>query len=92
MYAEPLPDPLNSSNGSSAQDSRLEILEYFRRHPAAGDSLEGILDWWLPQQRYETARTAIQRALDDLVEQGLVEEVKCGERKLYRLARKGGGS
>lgn len=67
---------------------RQEIVEYFLRHPAAADSLDGIVDWWLPRQRYETARTAIQKALDDLVREGLVDEVTRGHIRLYRLSRR----
>ncbi len=68
-------------------DPRWEIVEYFRCHPAAADSLDGIVDWWLPQQRYETARAAIQQALDDLVRQGVVDEFVRGETRLYRLSK-----
>jgi hypothetical protein len=50
-----------------------EVLEYLHRHPAAIDTLDGIVNWWLPRQRYETARARIQQALDRLVAQGLVE-------------------
>lgn len=71
----------------AVHDPRLEIVEYFRRHPAAGDSLDGIVDWWLPQQRYETARAAIQKALDDLVQSGVVDEIVRGETRLYRLSQ-----
>jgi DNA-binding transcriptional ArsR family regulator len=68
-------------------DPRQEIVEYFRLHPAAADSLEGIVDWWLPLQRYETARAAIQQALDDLVREGIVDEVVRGKTRFYRLSR-----
>jgi len=56
-------------------------------HPTAADSLDGILDWWLPRQRYETARLAIQHALDDLVRLGVVDEFVRGKTRLYRLSR-----
>jgi hypothetical protein len=49
-----------------------EILEYLRDHPRAGDTLEGIVEWWLPRQRYEHSVLRIQRALDDLVATGRV--------------------
>ena len=68
-------------------DPRLEIVGYLCRHPAAADSLDGIVDWWLPQQRYETARAAIQEALDDLLQRGVVDEFVRGETRLYRLSR-----
>jgi len=31
-----------------------EILEYLRKHPEASDTLEGIAEWWLLNQRIPT--------------------------------------
>jgi Fe2+ or Zn2+ uptake regulation protein len=50
-----------------------EVLTYLHEHLNAADTLEGIIDWWLPRLRYEQSRAQIQKALDELVEQGLVE-------------------
>ena len=67
-------------------DPRLEILDYLRNHPSAADTLEGIVEWWLPRQRHETATKAIQQALDDLVKSGLVDELASDiAPRLYRL-------
>lgn len=84
------PSRIDSSPATAGDspDPRQEIVDYFRLHPAAADSLEGIVNWWLPQQRYETAKAIIQQALDDLVKQGVVEEVASGDASLYRLSRK----
>jgi hypothetical protein len=46
------------------------VLGYLLRHPAAADTLDGIVDWWLPQQRYETAHCSIERSLRELVLDG----------------------
>lgn len=51
-----------------------EILSYLRAHPQAFDTVEGIVEWWLPRQRYEEAVDRVQQALDELVAQGLVEK------------------
>lgn len=72
-------------------DPRTEIVSYLLAHQNAADSLDGIVDWWLPSQRYETARDVIQNALDDLVRQGVVEEILLGNGTcLYRLANRVG--
>jgi hypothetical protein len=69
------------------QDLRLEILEYLRAHPFAADTLEGIGQWWLPLQHYEIPKDIIQKALDDLISQGLVDYVDTGDgRRIFRLA------
>ena len=67
-------------------DPRQEIVEYLHAHPAAADTVEGIVNWWLPLQRYENAKTAIQKALHELVQEGRVDEVTIGnDIRLYRL-------
>ena len=53
-------------------DVAAELLAYLSRHPNAADTLEGIMNWWLPRQRYETERPRIESTLDQLVAQGLV--------------------
>lgn len=78
------------SERCTSVDPRCEIVEYLGTHPSAADSLEGIVDWWLPRQRFETAKGAIQNALDNLESQGVVELVTMSDGvRLYRLASKG---
>jgi hypothetical protein len=88
MDANHAADPGTQSTCEGARiDPRTEIVAYLHAHPSAADSLEGIVDWWLPRQRYETARNAIQKALDDLIAQGIVEELESNRgARLYRLA------
>jgi hypothetical protein len=43
------------------------VLEYLRRHPQATDSVAGIVEWWLPRQRYETALERISSILERMV-------------------------
>lgn len=50
-----------------------EILTYLREHSEAADTFEGIIEWWLPRQRFEQGKAQIQKALDDLLAQGLVK-------------------
>jgi hypothetical protein len=72
-------------------DPRQEIVDYLRAHPAAADTVEGIVTWWLPLQRYENSKAAIQKALHDLVREGQVDEVTIGNGVwLYRLPGKSG--
>lgn len=52
-----------------------EILRYLRAHPQAADTVDGIVMWWLPRQRYEEAVDRVQYALDDLVTRGLVDRI-----------------
>ncbi len=66
------------------------ILAYLAEHPQAMDSVEGIAHWWIMRQQVRVNATTVTRVLQGLTEQGLVEEVGEGERRRYRLKRKGG--
>ena len=48
------------------------ILAYLVDHPKAQDTLEGIVEWWLLEQKitYETAR--VKEALSELVNRGMI--------------------
>jgi Fe2+ or Zn2+ uptake regulation protein len=80
------PPKVQSSNMDARVDPRQEIIEYLRRHPEAADTVDGILDWWMPAQRHENTMMEIQQALREFVERGLIEEVVLGNgNRLYRL-------
>jgi len=49
-----------------------EVWLYLRARPNAAETLEGILNWWLPRQRYETERRRVEQALDELLARGLI--------------------
>ena len=51
---------------------RGEILEYLARHPRAKDTIEGIVEWWLLEQRIVNAMRDVQQVLDQLVAEKLV--------------------
>lgn len=49
-----------------------EILGYLADHPQAQDTVEGIVEWWLLEQRIKKATTQVQAALAHLVAEELV--------------------
>ena len=49
-----------------------EILKYLTDHPYAQDTVEGIVEWWLLEQRIKTATTEVKTAMEQLVAEGLV--------------------
>jgi len=66
-----------------------EILSYLANHPQANDTLEGIVEWWLLQQKIEYQTKVVSEALADLVERGfLVKEVTKDSRVHYRATEK----
>jgi hypothetical protein len=48
------------------------ILDYLRKHPEAQDTLAGIAEWWLPEQRIDTEIAKVKEALAELVARGLI--------------------
>ncbi len=54
-----------------------EILAYLLEHPDAGDTVEGIVQWWLLERKIRNEERLVREALSELVNRGLltVEEV-----------------
>lgn len=76
------------SESRSALRGEIEeaVLAYLRDHPDAADTLDGIVQWWLPQQRYEIERSRIHRALGELVDAGVLRRERLpGGDDLYAL-------
>jgi predicted transcriptional regulator len=51
-----------------------EILTYLVEHPEAQDTVEGIAEWWLLEQRIREQISVIEKALSELVDKGFVLE------------------
>ena len=64
---------------------RQELLEYLREHPHAMDSLEGVVEWWLPRHTIRITVERVARALEALTRDGHIEKVSDGEHVWYRL-------
>lgn len=64
-----------ADRGKNSADVEIEeaVLSFLDRHPQAADTLEGIANWWLPQQRYVTAEARIEAVLRQLVMEGALQ-------------------
>ena len=49
-----------------------EVLAYLADNPDAQDTLEGVVYWWLLEERIKDRTAKVQEALDELVSEGLV--------------------
>lgn len=64
----------NNRGGDAAGDEDAEVgksvLACLDNHPQAANTLQGIVNWWLPRQRCERDCQPIERALGALMTQG----------------------
>jgi hypothetical protein len=60
-----------------------QILAYLVEHPQAQDTLEGITEWWLLEQRIRYAITDVDRALGNLLADDLVVARQCADGRTY---------
>ena len=69
------------------QERRDAILQYLQNHPDAGDTVEGIAQWWLAQQDVGESEVLVEQALNHLVKLGLLKRHVLVEGTiLYELA------
>jgi hypothetical protein len=60
-----------------------EVLAYLVQHPQARDTIEGIAEWWLLEQRIRTAVVEVEAALRDLVGQDFLIMRQCRDGRMY---------
>jgi len=66
-----------------------EILAYLFENPDAQDTLEGIMEWWLLEQKIKRQTAKVKEALAELVAKGLVVERQGKDaRTHYRINRR----
>ena len=66
-----------------------EILAYLSKHPNAEDTLEGIVHWWLLEQRIKRVIAEVKAALASLLTEKLVLSRRGGDGQTrYRLNRR----
>jgi len=60
-----------------------EILAYLVKHPEAQDTLEGITEWWLLEQRIRYVVAEVDGALHHLVADDLLVTRQCADGRTY---------
>jgi hypothetical protein len=77
-----------SVNATKKQEkiSRM-ILNYLRKNPNAGDTLEGITKWWLELERIDASVDDVACLLDDLIQKGIIKLRKTkGGTTFYKIS------
>ena len=65
------PDNLNNNEKAHICN---EILSYLVEHPDARDTIEGIVGWWLLEQKIKHQANVVKEAIEELVDKGLILE------------------
>ncbi|MGI8917690.1 MAG: hypothetical protein ACR2H6_03735 [Pyrinomonadaceae bacterium] len=66
------------------------ILDYLRRNPEAQDTLEGIVQWWLPAQHFTPRVATIKEALQKLIDAEFISEHRGKDAQVsYRITTLG---
>ena len=72
-------------NESELACYRREIVDYLRKNPNAGDSLEGVMSWWLSSANKSVDALGIEDVLEQLITEGHVKKIHItGGTVLYR--------
>ena len=65
-----------------------KVLAYLVQHPQARDTTEGIVEWWLLEQRIQCAIADVEAALSDLVRKDFLITHQCSDGRIsYGLNR-----
>ena len=63
------------------------ILAYLYDNPDAGDTFEGIVEWWVLRQRLKFETRKVSEAVARLISEGLIEEHEEADSHIYRVNR-----
>lgn len=64
------------------------IREYLQKNPDAGDTLAGITHWWLAGKQMDHSEDEVARALEILLQQGVIRVYKTqSDTTIYRLKK-----
>jgi hypothetical protein len=67
----------------------IDVLAYLTRNAEAGDTLEGIVEWWLLDRRIRQGVAEVREALDELSAKQLIREHKRLDNRIhYRINRR----
>jgi DNA-binding MarR family transcriptional regulator len=71
-----------------AREVSYYILAYLSENPDAGDTFDGLVEWWLLRQRIKFETQNVSEAVTKLVSDGLIEEREGSDSRIfYRVNR-----
>jgi hypothetical protein len=83
-----LEEIMKSDSAREQREVCYHILAYLADNPDAGDTFEGIVEWWLLRQRIKFETITVSEAVAKLIAEGLIVEEKGSDsRVVYRVQR-----
>ena len=79
---------MRRNKSKDEREARRYILGYLLEHPEAGDTLEGIVEWWLLHQRIRFETRNVSQAVAELVAQGLIVKLKGPDSRIIYKANR----
>lgn|SRR5690349_4997188 len=67
----------------NAREVSYYILAYLSENPEAGDTFEGIVEWWLLRQRIKFETRNVSEAVTKLVSEGLIVEHEGSDSRIF---------
>lgn len=66
-----------------------KIMNYLRKHPDAGDTLEGITKWWLQLEKIDESVKDVSIVIEGLIKKGLVKKEELqGGKAYYKIGKR----
>ena len=65
---------MDTSSPNDIDEMAQLIFDYLQANAEAGDTLEGIVKWWILGQRINESMLVVQKALDKLKADGVILE------------------
>ena len=78
-------DGLAARRQQRAQEIAEKVLDYLKECPSAMDTVDSIAEWWIDRAQVRTDVTLLAEVLDQLTEQGVLEQVGSGDERRYLL-------
>jgi hypothetical protein len=60
-----------------------DILSYLLTHTAAEDTVEGIVEWWLLEEKIKHRTKEVQKVVDELVDESLIVARESKDSKIH---------
>ena len=67
-----------------------QILDYLAEHPAAQDTLRGIVEWWILKQKIARTTAEVEAALARLVASGKLSVTTGADGRMHYRQRPAG--